>query len=307
MSSDSNSDSLGATRSASGAAKRAFTLVELLVVIGIIAILMSVLLPTLGRARDTAKTAQCLSNLRQIGIAMQMYLQETRYLIPAADFYNSDPTNKNHETWATILVNGNYLKNVRTAKLINPLLPTLGSAEGPVMSGVLFCPSGMSEINSFSANPIGPYDGMGAGPYRTQSTSTFKVLDVWYAINAATQTSADPGVAGYKDLPFRTVPQGTPATDYRLIKSSQIHKSAELVAIFDGLWMNASIGGPPTSIDGAFRINGRHNNKKFTNILFLDGHAQSVLRENLPKSRLDFTLDKLSQGPLAEVKWRIDQ
>src|SRR4051812_19965181 len=68
------------------AAAAAFTLVELLVVIGIIAILISVLLPTLGRARDAAKTAQCLSNLRQMGVAMQMYVSETRYVIPAAYF-----------------------------------------------------------------------------------------------------------------------------------------------------------------------------------------------------------------------------
>src|SRR5438105_15243054 len=59
-----------------GKRRSGFTLVELLVVIGIIAILIAILLPALNRARNQAKAAVCLANLRQIGQAMVMYVNQ---------------------------------------------------------------------------------------------------------------------------------------------------------------------------------------------------------------------------------------
>jgi prepilin-type processing-associated H-X9-DG protein len=124
------------------------------------------------------------------------------------------------------------------------------------------------------------------------------VLDVWYGINAATQQSATAGVAGYKELPCRTVPQGT--KDYRLSMNTVVRRSADMVILYDGLWMNASIG-------TAFRINGRHANRRYTNILFFDGHAGTYDRKSLPMDTNDFTLAKLNNPPFNVVKWRIDQ
>jgi prepilin-type N-terminal cleavage/methylation domain-containing protein/prepilin-type processing-associated H-X9-DG protein len=59
-----------------------FTLIELLVVLAIIGILAGLLLPTLGRAKATAKGIACLSNLHQIGIALQLYVQDNRNKLP---------------------------------------------------------------------------------------------------------------------------------------------------------------------------------------------------------------------------------
>ncbi len=63
--------------------RRAFTLVELLVVIGVIALLIAMLLPALVRARKTASQVACASNLRQIGVAFLQYGAENRDFMPA--------------------------------------------------------------------------------------------------------------------------------------------------------------------------------------------------------------------------------
>src|SRR5258708_40019277 len=63
--------------------RRAFTLVELLVVIGIIAVLLGLLMPALSRAQQQARQAACASNLRQIGLHLMMYANQSRgWLFP---------------------------------------------------------------------------------------------------------------------------------------------------------------------------------------------------------------------------------
>src|SRR5256885_14885005 len=72
--------------------RHAFTLVELLVVIGIIALLVGILIPTLGKAREAAQRAACLSNLRELSNALRIYATENNDCCPIGGIA-ANPTN----------------------------------------------------------------------------------------------------------------------------------------------------------------------------------------------------------------------
>lgn len=74
-------------------AERAFTLIELLTTIAIIALLAALLLPALNRGKRSAASAACLSNLRQIGVALELYVQDNEHHLPVCAMLPSLSTN----------------------------------------------------------------------------------------------------------------------------------------------------------------------------------------------------------------------
>jgi len=91
----------------------AFTLLELLVVIAIIVILAALLLPGLGRAKESGRAAACLSNLHQIGLALQLYVQDNNNRLPYMRDKSLTTTN---ELPSPNIVLSNYLGNLQVLR-----------------------------------------------------------------------------------------------------------------------------------------------------------------------------------------------
>jgi prepilin-type N-terminal cleavage/methylation domain-containing protein/prepilin-type processing-associated H-X9-DG protein len=88
--------------------RRAFTLIELLVVIAIIAILAAILFPVFAQARNKARQVGCLSNMKQIGIGLQMYAQDYDETLPVAN--NKHWYSNNHQGGGNLIFADGHAK-----------------------------------------------------------------------------------------------------------------------------------------------------------------------------------------------------
>ena len=117
-------------------ARSGFTLVELLVVIGIIALLISILLPSLNKARESSRRVKCLSNMRQIVMGMQMFAQDNQGFMPGnGNRTKYISTKSGSSAWGTATTIGELSDWICWRRAIDPVSGQSANTAGPAADG----------------------------------------------------------------------------------------------------------------------------------------------------------------------------
>lgn len=160
---------------------RGFTLIELLVVVAVIAILIGVLLPALGKARQSAQMVQCQSNLRQVAVALTAYAGDYRDQYP-----RNVESNRVKLQWCDEQVLSEYLPQFDDSNLQPD-----AARDNTLGGGVMSCPMHPDGARSYSMN----FWASSAGSYLNTSASFTEDRGVFYrpGRNPDDPTEADRG------------------------------------------------------------------------------------------------------------------
>lgn len=264
--------------------RRGFTLVELLVVIGIIAVLIGILLPALNKARRSAAQVQCASNMRQIAQAMIMYTNSSKgKMMPCAapQIAGVFPVGW---WWPNELVRGKYINAPSVYSHIN------SSTSEKVFNktSVFRCPEGVAEEDSAGGGGDYPTDAKNNG-YTIgndgQCAADGLGVPSWYMLASRVQTGTNGWPSGARIAPF--VAFNSSATQAQVMDSQfsrtlyQFKRHAEVVMIAEASNNNWYDQTQSTKYPNVWvkRIGARHGKKTLdganadTNLAFFDGHV----------------------------------
>ncbi|MDW8107934.1 MAG: DUF1559 domain-containing protein, partial [Armatimonadota bacterium] len=251
--------------------RRGFTLIELLVVIAIIAILAAILFPVFSRARDSARKTQCLSNMRQLGLAIAAYTNDyDEYFPELASGGCWGRATQANSLWTRQIYP--YVKNKGVYLCPTALTPTGDSGR----AGMRFDAS-VPVPEDPEANPRGVCAHLpDAQRWHIDRRLQPIGMNKFFAPYWQCRRNQDPGCQAYWDPCSELgLANCDAACASQYINHARIREAAKMVVLTDGVitcdggggyWINVS-----APVNALFAISGRHEGH---NITFADGHSK---------------------------------